>query len=126
MGRPSKSLAERVRDTSSLARRHAPLLAGRLVAREDLRRIQTAYQAATTERERRAIALDFQEQVTREKMAALGDRSSVDPTLTVADFFAANLIHQKGPAAGQAFVLEPWQREFVEELYRLDERGQRI
>ena len=58
----------------------------------------------------------------------VGYRLSVlDPRgLAVADFFSENLRHQKGPAAGEAFVLETWQRAFVEELYRLDERGNRI
>src|SRR5215203_3636732 len=100
MGRPSKSLPERVRDATFLARRHGGLLAGPLVAREDLRQIQAAYQTATSERERRALALDFQEQMACGMMTPLGDRSSVVPALAVADFFPANLIHQKGPAAG--------------------------
>ena len=30
----------------------------------------------------------------------------------------------RGPA-GEPFVLEPWQRAFVDELYRTDERGNR-
>jgi hypothetical protein len=55
---------------------------------------------------------------------APGDR--VAAVLPVADFFERNLRHQNGPAAGQPFVLGPWQREFVDELYRLDERGNRI
>jgi phage terminase large subunit-like protein len=48
------------------------------------------------------------------------------PALSVADFFAQNFRHRKGPAAGQPFVLEPWHADFVDERYRLDERGNRI
>lgn len=34
--------------------------------------------------------------------------------------------HTKGPFAGQPFVLEPWQREFVDEMFELDEHGRRV
>jgi hypothetical protein len=44
----------------------------------------------------------------------------------VAAFFAQNLTHTKGPAAGQPFELEEWQHSFVEEFYRRDEEGRRI
>ncbi len=91
-----------------------------------MRPIQRAYQQATSEPERRALALDFQEQAARDTIPAIGDRSSDGRALAVADFFAENFRHQKGPAAGEPFVLEPWQREFVDELYRLDERGNRL
>jgi len=125
VARPPKSLAERVRDGTFLARRHADLLNGPRLRPKALRELQADYKAAASERERRALALDFQERA-REMIAALGDRSSTDPSLAVAAFFPENLRHQKGPAAGQPFRLEPWQREFVDELYRLDERGNRI
>jgi phage terminase large subunit-like protein len=124
VARPSKNLAERVRDASFLARRHGALLAGPLVVREDLRLLQTAYRAASSERERRGLALDFEAALRRPEPS--NNVRPYDPADSVADFFAANLIHQKGPAAGQPFVLERWQAEFVNELYRLDERGQRI
>ncbi len=32
----------------------------------------------------------------------------------------------EGAAAGRPFKLEPWQRRFVDELYKRDERGQSI
>jgi hypothetical protein len=76
--------------------------------------VQTDYQAASSLRERRAIALDFEEEAQRAKIATNGDRLSVfNPTLAVAGFFAQTFRHQKGPAAGQPFVLEPRQRAFV-------------
>ncbi|HLM93616.1 MAG TPA: hypothetical protein VK273_07385 [Gaiellaceae bacterium] len=43
-----------------------------------------------------------------------------------ADFFSQNLTHTKGPAAGNPFVFEPWQRGFVDELYKRDGRGKKI
>lgn len=126
MARPAKTLEQHLRDGSFRARRHHSLLNGPLVGEKTLRKLQVAYKDASLERERRAIALDFQEQAAREMIAGVGDRSRVVARLTVADFFPENLTHCKGPAAGQPFVLEPWQAEFVNELYRLDERGQRI
>ncbi len=39
-------------------------------------------------------------------MRDCGDRSSEGPVLAVADFFAQNFRHQKGPAAGEPFVLK--------------------
>ena len=44
----------------------------------------------------------------------------------VADFFQRNLRHTKGPAAGDPFVLEPFQQELVDEFYRCDEHGNRL
>ena len=58
----------------------------------------------------------------------VGDRLSGpgELRLAVADFFSAHFCHQEGPAAGGPFALEPWQRAFVDELYRTDEPGNRI
>lgn len=61
MARPAKSLAEHLRDGSFRARRHHELLAGPLVPARKLRELQVGYQAASTERERRSYALDFQQ-----------------------------------------------------------------
>jgi len=44
----------------------------------------------------------------------------------VARFFPAMFSHVKGPAAGQAFTLEPWQRRFVEEFTSTNGEGERI
>jgi phage terminase large subunit-like protein len=46
--------------------------------------------------------------------------------LPVASFFPAMFAHVKGPAAGQPFTLEPWQRRFVEEFSRVNAGGERI
>ena len=117
MARPAKSLKERVRDRSFLARRHAGLLAGPLADHPELRDIQVAYQAAETDRQRRLLALDFEQNVrTARPGKRVGGLRLGE--LAPADFFPRNLAHVKGPAAGQAFKLEPWQRRFVEQFTR--------
>lgn len=40
--------------------------------------------------------------------------------------FIETLAHVKGPLAGEPFRLEPWQRRFIHELYRVHENGQRV
>jgi phage terminase large subunit-like protein len=44
----------------------------------------------------------------------------------VARFFERHYRHTKGPAAGQPFVLEPWQRAVLDEAYEVDEHGRRV
>jgi phage terminase large subunit-like protein len=46
--------------------------------------------------------------------------------LPLAHFFPALLAHVKGPASGQPFTLEPWQRRFVEEFSRVNGECERI
>jgi phage terminase large subunit-like protein len=82
---------------------------------------------------RRALALDYEKLV-----AASGSpegpesrsRRLKDPhagfALPVTRFFPAMFSHVKGPAAGQPFALEPWQRRFVEEFTRLNGEGERV
>jgi phage terminase large subunit-like protein len=125
VARPLKSLQERVRDRSFLARRHGGLLVGPLTDDPELRAIQIAYQAAETDRQRRLLALDFEQNVraARPGKRVGGLRLG---SLAPADFFPRNLVHTKGPAAGQPFKLEPWQRRFVEEFSRLNGDGERI
>jgi phage terminase large subunit-like protein len=123
MARPSKSLEERIRGRSFLARRHGGLLAGPLVGPEDLRELQAGYQTASTDRERRSLALDYEQAVRTVRSS--GGRVGITVSAPAA-FFKKNLRHQKGPAAGRPFVLEPWQRRFVDELYKTDEHGHRI
>jgi phage terminase large subunit-like protein len=47
-------------------------------------------------------------------------------SLPVASFFPAMFSHVKGPAAGQPFKLELWERRFVEEFSRLNGDSERI
>jgi phage terminase large subunit-like protein len=44
----------------------------------------------------------------------------------VEKFFSAYLRHTKGARAGEPFLLEPWEAEFVREFYRVDDRGDRL
>ena len=63
MARPAKSLQERVRDRSFLARRHGALLAGPLVGPERLREIQRRWQTETNETVRRALEREYEKLV---------------------------------------------------------------
>jgi hypothetical protein len=64
MPTPKKSLADLIWDQRFLARRHAHLLrSSKLVEDDALRELQQAYRAETSERERRARALDFEKAV---------------------------------------------------------------
>lgn len=44
----------------------------------------------------------------------------------VARFMEAYVVQTKGAYAGQGLALQPWQRDFVEELYRLGPDGKRV
>lgn len=89
---------------------------------ERLAAIQEAFRAARHERERRALALDFEQALAA--VEAPARPAAVD--VPVAEFFAGYLRHVKGQAAGEPFRLEPWQREFLAEFDRVDELGCRI
>jgi hypothetical protein len=71
------------------------------------------------------IALDFEQNVraARPGKRVGGLRLGA---LAPADFFPRYLVHTKGPAAGQPFKLEPWQRRFVEKFSRVNGDGERI
>jgi hypothetical protein len=131
VARPAKSLQERVRDRSFLARRHGGLLAGPLVGSPRLREIQRRWQAEPDEIVRSALEREYEKRVAAAVRVAQ-DRSkrlngsSERFDLPVARFFPAMFSHVKGPAAGQSFALEPWQRRFVEEFSRVGEEGERI
>jgi phage terminase large subunit-like protein len=139
-GRPPKPLVELIRGGTFRARRHGPLLAGPEVPWPGFAVIQLRYRAATSEPERRAVAVEFEhavrlvhEQAEREQagetrslaaeLAQLGKAGSFSQLL---EFFPAYLQHPKGPMIGQAFRLEPWQKAFLREFYRRDEKGRRV
>jgi integrase len=69
VARPAKSLQERVRDRSFLARRHGGLLAGPPVGPESLREIQRRWREETSETVRRALEREYEKLV-----ADLGER----------------------------------------------------
>jgi phage terminase large subunit-like protein len=133
VARPAKSLQERVRDRSFLARRHGGLLAGPLVGPEPLREIQRRWQQERDEIVRRALEREYEKLVAaRSSLEASHSRSATLRAagegfdLPVAHCFPAFLSHVKGPAAGQQFTLEPWQRRFVEEFSRVNGECERI
>jgi phage terminase large subunit-like protein len=126
VARPTKTLQEHLRDGTFRADRHAGLLLGPLVDDPELAGLQATYRSAATTEEQRLVALAFVQAAKlvegRQPRPILNGRDGA----AVADFFAAHLTHTKGPAAGQPFELEPWQRDFVNEFYRRDEEGRRI
>jgi Phage Terminase len=133
VARPAKTLQERVRDRSFLARRHGALLAGPLVGPERLRELQRRWQSETERIVRLALEREYEKRVSAGAVReSSGTRANVRKPaghgfdLPVAHFFSAMFSHVKGPAAGQPFTLEPWQRRFVEEFSRVGEKGERI
>jgi hypothetical protein len=130
VARPSKTLAERVRDQSFLARRHGGLLAGPLVGPERLRELQRRWQSETDPVIQTALLREY------EKLVSVGEASGTGShalrgqgegyVLPPARFFVERLRHVKGPAAGEAFRLEAWQRRFVEEFSKVNGGGERI
>ena len=94
--------------------------------RSDLAGLQATYRTAASTDEQRLVAIAFAQEAKlhegRKPRPILNGRDGA----AVADFFAANFVHTKGPAAGRAFELEDWQRAFVDEFYKRDEEGRRI
>jgi phage terminase large subunit-like protein len=141
MARPAKSLLEHILDGTFRARRHHPLLAGPDLPWPGFAYLQQRYRAATSEPERRAIALEL-EQAVRQIHAShqvqasangdsglhalLGELGKPGTAAHLLKFFPAFFTHPKGPAIGQPFSLELWQKQFLREFYRRDRRGRRI
>jgi phage terminase large subunit-like protein len=133
VARPTKSLAERVRDGKFRARDHGGLLIGPLVGPERLQEIQRRWQQEDSETVRRALALEYEKLVAGDGSVQASESRSVALrsagegfALPLARFFPAMFSHVKGPAAGQTFTLEPWQRRFVEEFSRVNGDRERI
>ena len=109
------------------------MLAGPLFGPERLREIQRRWQGETNETVLRALEREYERLVAgngtlvapespTKRSRAAGEEFS----LSVARFFPAMFSHVKGPAAGQPFKLEPWQRRFVEEFTRANGEGERV
>jgi phage terminase large subunit-like protein len=126
VARPTKTLQEHLRDGTFRADRHAGLLLGPLVDDAELAGLQATYRSAATTEEQRLVALAFAQEAKLVEGRAPRPVFNGRDGAAVAEFFAANLTHAKGPAAGRPFELEPWQRAFVDEFYRRDEETRRI
>jgi hypothetical protein len=124
LARPAKSLATRVAEGKFKAREHRELLAGPLVGPKRLQAIQRRYREAASDRERRAVALEYESALRL--AAVVAEAKPADVSLPAAEFFPAFFRHMKGPAAGRRFVLEEWQARFVEDFERRDEEGLRV
>jgi phage terminase large subunit-like protein len=141
MGRPAKTLAEHVSQGSFRARRHHQLLAGPDLSWQGFGVLQARYRAASSEPERRAIAVEFEQgvrlvqaEVEREQthgggrsldgeLAELGRPGSLARMLR---FFPHYFSHPKGPRIGQPFTLERWQQRFLREFCKRDKHGRRV
>jgi phage terminase large subunit-like protein len=141
-GRPAKTLPEHVRDGTFRARReaHRSLLAAAALPWPGFAVLQERFRRASSEPERRAVALEFeravrlvQARVERERpdggrsaltaeLAELGKPSSAAQLLR---FFPEYFVHPKGPLIGQPFRLETWQQRFLREFYKRDKQGRR-
>jgi phage terminase large subunit-like protein len=109
------------------------LLAGPLVGPDPLGEIQQRWQNEENEIVRSALERQYEKLLagngsveaakSRAKLQRAGGEGFALP---VARFFPAFLSHVKGPAAGELFKLEPWQRRFVEEFSRVSGGGERI
>jgi phage terminase large subunit-like protein len=142
-GRPAKTLAEHVREGTFRARRetHRSLLPDAALPWQGFAVLQERFRRASSEPERRAVALEFeravgqvQAQVERERpdggglalaaeLATLGKPGS---TARLLRFFPEYFVHPKGPLIGQPFRLEGWQQRFLREFYKRDKQGRRV
>jgi phage terminase large subunit-like protein len=142
-GRPAKSLAQLVRDGSFRARRaqQRALLGGPDLPYPGFALLQARFRRATSEPERRALALEFERAVRlvhaqAEVEQAEGRGRSLDAELAelgrpgslarLIRFFPHYLQHPKGPLIGTPFKLAAWQQRFLREFYRRDRKGRRI
>jgi hypothetical protein len=94
------------------------------VSEPGLRRSRSRSGFSLSERERRSLALDFEEAVRTVRSAGLsvfGGMRRPPSRRSPASFLATSPTRRAG--GGQPFRLEAWQRRFVDELYRTDERG---
>jgi phage terminase large subunit-like protein len=139
-----KTLERRITDGEFLARRlgHRALLLGEPLRWPNFAHLQARYGAATSEPERRHVALAF-ERLVREVHAETlrrtgGDTAKATLTAALAElgrpgsissllaFFPTYLRHSKGPLFGQPFRLAGFQTAFLREFYRRDKHGHRI
>jgi phage terminase large subunit-like protein len=142
-GRPAKTLVQHVREGTFRGRRepHRSLLLAAPLPWPGFAVLQERFRRASSEPERRAVALEFEQAVRlvqaraeRERpdgggaalaaeLATLGKPASVARLLR---FFPEYFVHPKGPLIGQPFRLEGWQQRFLREFYKRDKQGRRV
>lgn len=143
MARPARSLEQHVRQGSFRARRHHQLLAREPLPAEwpGFAVLQARYRAATSEPERAAIGLQFEQSLAAsharakaldsglagpgldDQLNALGKSGSLAHLF---EFFPALLRYPAGSQYGLPFQLEPWQKTFLREFHRRDRAGRRL
>src|SRR6266566_5010009 len=143
MARPPRSLEQHVRQGSFRARRHRRLLAVQQLPDEWplFASLQARYQTATSDPERAAIGLQFEQALTAVHAQAeardcgltgrgldeqLGDLGKSGSLTHLLEFFPACLRYPGGSLHGQPFRLEAWQRRFLGEFHRRDRAGRRL
>jgi phage terminase large subunit-like protein len=97
-----------------------------LVGPAEARLVQIAYRGAVSDRERRALALEFEQ--AAQVYAAVVRESPLEAIRAMGfpEFAETYLRHPKGHRAGEPFVLEQWQREFDRERSRRDARSRLV
>ena len=143
MGRRPYSLEQHVKRGTFRSRRHLQLLARQPLPAEWplFARLQARYQAASSDFERRAIGVEFEQAVRAahqelavrgegpsgpgpdQLLAALGKPGTLNQLV---GFFPALLHHTSGSRHGEAFQLERWQQPFLREFHRRDRDGRRL
>lgn len=135
MARRKKRLVDLVRDGTFLARKDERLLGGRdPLPWPELEKYRLAYRSQDGER-KRMVALGLERELREDdaqrrllgdlqaELRKLGPRGS---WRRLERFAPAYFTHQAGPAAGQRFVWDPYQRRFLREWCRRDSLSERI
>ena len=144
-GRTAKTLRAHVTQGTFRARRdsHRALLCGPPLPWPAFANLQARYAAASSEPERRDVALQVEQLVTAaQREARRRDNPDTEGSNALAAelqtlgkpgsaaqlirFFPTYLSHPRGPLIGQPFTLEQWQERFLREFFRLDKHGERI
>jgi len=142
-GRPAKTLAAHVREGTFRARReaHRSLLPAAALPWPGFAVLQERYRRASSEPERRAVALEFEQAVRLVQAQVEGERPDGGSQALAAElatlgkpgsaarllrFFPEYFVHPKGPLIGQPFRLEGWQQRFLREFYKRDKQGRRV
>lgn len=136
MARRRKRLVDLVRDGTFLARKDEYLLNSKeVLAWPELERYRRAFRAAVDDEQRREVSLLLQHALRepdaptlllgdlQQELLALGPAGSFEQLQA---FFPRFFRHYAGPRAGEPFVLERYQCDFLREFWRRDKDGRRV